>query len=98
MIKGCTNPNCNSQNKEKQYSQKEFAFCPECGMQLSHVCKNCNTVLTDDSKKLCIRCEQEKQDKKDKRNETLRKASGAVAGVAGIALAAVPGVGKIVKK
>lgn len=98
MIKGCINQNCNSYQREKQYTQKEFSFCPECGGALSHVCKKCNTVMTDDNKKYCVRCEQEIQDKKDKRNETLKKAGGAVAGVVGIAMAAVPGVGKIVKK
>lgn len=98
MIKGCVNSDCNSNQKGKQYTKKEFLFCPECGMPLSHVCKKCNTVLTNDESKYCIRCEEVRQDKKDKLKDDLKKTGGAVAGIAVAAGAAIPNVLKNGKK
>lgn len=98
MIKGCTNPECNSFKRNKHYTKKEIKYCPECGKALSHICKKCPTVLDDNKKVYCIRCAQEKEEKREKRLDKAKKIGGTAFGVIMAAGAAVPGVKKFLKK
>lgn len=98
MIKGCTNAECNSFKKNKHYTAKEIKYCPECGNVLSHVCKKCPTVLSDDKKVYCMRCEQEKTEKREKRWDKAKKVGGTALGVIITVGAAIPGIKTILKK
>ena len=73
MIKGCTNPECNSFKRNKHYTKKEIKYCPECGNILSHVCKKCPTVLDDSNKVYCMRCEQQKLENQEKKLDKAKK-------------------------
>jgi len=98
MIKGCTNPECNSFKRNKHYTKKEIKYCPECGNILSHVCKKCPTVLDDNNKVYCMRCEQQKLENQEKRLDKAKKIGGTALGIIVAAGAAIPGVKNILKK
>lgn len=98
MIKGCTNPECNSFKRNKHYTKKEIKYCPECGNILSHVCKKCPTVLDDSNKVYCMRCEQQKLDNQEKKLDKAKKIAGTALGIIVAVGAAIPGVKNIFKK
>lgn len=98
MIKGCTNPECNSFKRNKHYTKKEIKYCPECGNILSHVRKKCPTVLDDGNKVYCMRCEQQKLENQEKRLDKAKKIGGTALGIIVAVGAAIPGVKNILKK
>ncbi len=78
-VKGCINKKCKANKNMVKYKENEET-CPECGLELSLVCKSkkCHTVLGETDGKYCMRCKAIKDDKKDK----LKQSAGEVGGLA----------------
>jgi hypothetical protein len=60
--KGCPNPDCEMNKKEKKYSAKEN-YCSRCGSELVFVCAECFCKLDDQGPqhRICAACEAKKK-------------------------------------
>ena len=76
-IKGCGNESCMAHKKKIIYNETE-SFCSKCGRPLVCVCKDCYTLLPNDSMKYCVRCLAKHADRKVK---VKKRAALAVGGV-----------------
>ena len=61
-------------------------FCPKCGQPIYYVCKRCGMQLPDNTKKYCIRCENEIKDQRDEWGKTLINGVGQGVSKAGKAI------------
>lgn len=69
-LKGCINEECIAKQK-KMYFKDSDTFCPKCGQPLCYVCKRCGMKLPDNTRKYCIRCENEMRDERDEWGKTI---------------------------
>lgn len=69
-LKGCVNEECIAKQK-KMYFKDSDTFCPKCGKPLCYVCKRCGMKLPDNTRKYCIRCENEMRDERDEWGKTI---------------------------
>lgn len=69
-LKGCVNEECIAKQK-KMYFKDSDTFCPKCGQPLCYVCKRCGMKLPDNTRKYCIRCENEMRDERDEWGKTI---------------------------
>ena len=84
-LKGCVNEKCIAYKKKMHFKDSD-AFCPKCGQPLYHVCKRCGMQLPDDTRKYCIRCENEIKDQRDEWGKTLINGVGQGVSKAGKAI------------
>ena len=73
-VKGCINKKCKANKNMVKYKENEET-CPECGLELSFICKSkkCHTVLEENDGKYCILCKAIKADNKDKLKQSAGK-------------------------
>lgn len=69
-LKGCVNEECIAKQK-KMYFKESDTYCPKCGQPLCYVCKRCGMKLPDNTRKHCIRCENEMKDERDEWGRTI---------------------------
>lgn len=69
-LKGCVNEECMAKQK-KIYFKDSDIYCPKCGQPLCYVCKRCGMKLPDNTRKYCIRCENEMKDERDEWGRTI---------------------------
>lgn len=69
-LKGCVNEECIAKQK-KMYFKDSDIYCPKCGQPLCYVCKRCGMKLPDNTRKYCIRCENEMKDERDEWGKTI---------------------------
>ena len=69
-LKGCINDGCVAKQKKMHFKDSDD-YCPKCGQPLYYVCKRCGMQLPDNTKKYCLRCENELKDKKDELGKTI---------------------------
>lgn len=84
-LKGCINEKCIAYEKKMHFKDSD-AFCPKCGQPLYYVCKRCGMQLPDDTRKYCIRCENEIKDQRDEWGRTLINGVGQGVSKAGKAI------------
>lgn len=84
-LKGCVNEKCIAYKKKMHFKDSD-AFCPKCGQPLYYVCKRCGMQLPDDTRKYCIRCENEIKDQRDEWGKTLINGVGQGVSKAGKAI------------
>lgn len=69
-VKGCINEACIAY-KSKLHFKDSDQFCPKCGNPLYYVCKRCGKQLPDNSRKYCLRCENDIKDQHDEWGKVL---------------------------
>lgn len=84
-LKGCINENCIAYEKKMHFKDSDM-FCPKCGQPLYYVCKRCGMQLPDDTRKYCIRCENEIKDQRDEWGKTFLNGIGQGVSKAGKAI------------
>ena len=64
----------NALQQKKMHFKENDLFCPKCGQPLYYVCKRCGMQLPDNTRRYCLRCENELKDKKDEPGKTIIEA------------------------
>lgn len=77
LIKGCQNEDCKAFRKTKFKHSEET--CPLCGEPLVHICKDCYTPISDETKQYCALCEARHSDKRDKFWDGAKRVGGIIA-------------------
>lgn len=75
--KGCVNPECDA-CRRREHFKEENKYCSECGSKLEYVCLDCHTVLPDNTKRYCLRCEAKNNAKGANIKNNLEKAGEVV--------------------
>lgn len=74
-LKGCINDECIAKQKRMYFKESDM-YCPKCGKPLCYVCKRCGMKLPDNSRRYCIRCENEMKDERDEWGKTIMNGVG----------------------